>query len=148
MTVERLLSHLLEVDLRIPGVWAKVRPYAESAIEKTCFSDLAVDDLLPLCLSGQAKAWIIVNGEDVIGAGVTTIKRYPRRSHLEIAFFGAEEGSEIWDQHFGDMVEHARANSCDTISMSGRVGWARKLKSMGVPVRTKQVVEVDLGEMP
>jgi hypothetical protein len=140
------VSELIQVDVRIPGVWNAVKPYLENAIEKTCFSDIVVDDVRPLCANGQAKLWVVVNHEQIIGAGVTTLKTYPRRAVLEVALFSADANSEMWSEHFGELVQHAREVGAVAISLSGREGWARKLQRLGAKVTVKQVVEIDLEE--
>ena len=142
------MSELIVADVRIPGIWQSVKPFLSAAIDKTCFSDIGIDDMRPLIENGHAKLWIVADDEKIIGAGVTTLKLYPRRSVLEIALFSAEANNmEIWFEHFGEFVSHAKEIGATAIALSGRAGWARKLERLGVKVKTKQVVEIDFGEL-
>lgn len=135
------------IDIRWPGVWDSIKPYLDKAIDKTCFQDIGLDYVQQTVLSGQAQAWGLLRDGDLIGAGITSHRNLPLRRVLEVALFGAEDNSdEAWTTVWGDLAQYAKATGCAAVQFSGRIGWAKKMKSLGVPVVTKQTVEVVLDE--
>lgn len=58
---------------------------------------------------------------------VTELVNYPRKKVLHI-FLGGGKLDEILGMH-ADVIQWAKAQGCDSLTMSGRKGWTKALKS-------------------
>ncbi len=125
---------LIQADPRFPGVWDKVKPYLERAIERSGCKDWLIEDVYQMAAAQQVQLWAIVEGEDVSGAGVTRLAHYPRRRVLDVLLLGSDpQNEEGWLATLPQLKQIARAAGAAAIHGTGRAGWARKLQATPRP---------------
>ena len=98
------------------------------------------DDVLADIERQNAQLWVVLIGEGVVGAVVSTIIVYPRLKSLACPFVGGVDGrlAEWWRPTFERLEGFARAKECVRIEGGVRKGWARLLpgmESVGVMLR-------------
>lgn len=98
------------------------------------------DDVLRDVEEKNAQLWVVLIGETVVGAVVSTITVYPRFKALGCPFVGGADNrlAEWWRPTFEHLEAFARAMDCRRIEGGMRKGWARLLpgmESVGVMLR-------------
>lgn len=101
----------------------RCRPWIEAALDHAGGSH-TFEDVVELVRSGHAQLWPAPRG-----CAVTEIVVYPRKRVLHI-FLAGGELDQLKDM-FGDAAAWAKAQGCDAMSLSGRVGWSRAMASDG-----------------
>lgn len=101
----------------------RCRVWIEAALEHSGGSH-TFDDVAELIREGKAQLWPAPRG-----CAVTEIVVYPRKRVLHI-FLAGGELSQLRDM-FSDAAEWAKAQGCEAMSLSGRVGWARAMAPDG-----------------
>ena len=108
---------------RVVSELERCRPWIEAALEYSGGTH-AWDDVVQGVLSGHMQLW---PGEDF--AFVTEITRYPRTKVCNM-FLGGGNLDSILAMH--EPVEAwARAQGCEYLTISGRLGWKRSLQQHG-----------------
>ena len=89
------------------------------------------DDIVDAIYSGRMQLWPAENS-----ALVTEIIVYPRKKVLHI-FLGGGELQEILGMH-DSVIEWAKLQGCEALTVAGRAGWSKPLKKHGwsEPYRT------------
>lgn len=90
-----------------------------------CDGTHTLDDIARGIYNGQFTLWTPGGGSVI----VTEVVVYPRRKVLNI-FLGAGDMDDLINT-LPALEDHARANGCDGLACSGRIGWARVLKEHG-----------------
>jgi hypothetical protein len=112
------------VDPRIADrMWPYMVGFLEGAIER-CQGLYEADDIKRFIDSSHMQLWAVARENNLVGAIVTEIVIYPRKTCLWIAFAGGEgihDCPEIMDQ----LAEWARDQGCAGIRAEGRKGWIR-----------------------
>jgi hypothetical protein len=114
---------LVRIELeRVPQVWPHARELIRSAIERTGLSRFA--DMEDAVLAGRHVLWIAWDGSAgaIAAAATTEIKD---GVCVLVALGGRDRWR--WLQHLERLEQYARDNSCSTLRIFGRKGWARVL---------------------
>jgi hypothetical protein len=98
------------------------------------------NDVLADIEKQNAQLWVVLIGESVVGAVVSTIIVYPRLTSLACPFVGGADNrlADWWRPTFEMLEAFARAKGCKRIEGGVRKGWARLLpgmESVGVMLR-------------
>jgi hypothetical protein len=124
----------------VPLLWPCARRFVERALDEGG-GHLLAEDVLAALLRREMQLWVLRRDGSVVGALVTEIVRWPRRSVCRLALAGAEDGlREEWLSWRGLIERWARAEGCDAMEIYGRPGWARIVPS----ARKRVVLEWDL----
>lgn len=101
----------------------RCKPWIEAALERSTFTH-NFEDIVNSILTQEMQLW---SGEN--GCAVTMITVYPRKKifHVFLAGGDLDEILEIEKS----MVEFAKQNDCDALTLSGRVGWKKVLRDLG-----------------
>jgi hypothetical protein len=87
------------------------------------------------------QLWILARDGAIVGALVTEILRWPRRTVCRLVLAGAEDGlRDEWLAWRGALEAWARAEGCTAMEIYGRPGWARLVPE----ARKRVVLEWDL----
>lgn len=111
--------------------WRLAEPLLAPSIELTGGA-YEPDDVLADIERQNAQLWIVLMGESVVGAVVSTIVIYPRLKALACPFVGGADNrlAEWWAPTFAHLEAFARAKDCTRIEGGVRRGWARLLPGM------------------
>lgn len=82
------------------------------------------DDVRDMILKGTAQIWPAPRG-----CAVTEIVQYPRKKVLNV-WLAAGEMDQIIDM-LDNAMEWGRAQGCEAMTLSGRMGWQRVLAKHG-----------------
>ena len=104
-----------------PADWAQCEPHLRAALEHT--KDWTIEDVALAALRGYVALWKVECLGQIVGAGATTVTRYPRRQVMDILLFGGAGFPELLDT----LKQLARSAGCASISGRGRKGWLRAL---------------------
>ena len=102
---------------------ARCRPWIEAALEYSGGTHDFIDVAEGL-YKGTMQLWPADKG-----CIVTEIVVYPRKKLLNV-FLGGGELDQILDMH-KDVIEWAKAQGCEALTMTGRFGWKKPLAKHG-----------------
>jgi hypothetical protein len=123
-------------------LWPCARRFVERALDESG-GHLGAEDVLAALRRREMQLWVLRRGAPIVGALVTEIVRWPRRSVCRLVLAGAEDGlREEWLSWRGLIERWARAEGCASIEIYGRPGWARLVPG----ARKRVVLEWDLTE--
>jgi hypothetical protein len=86
----------------------------------------SMTDYMQKILNGVAQCWVIIDEDQIIGAGLTEILNYAQHTTLHIILF-AGSNFEEQSQMFPAVEKFAREQGCKAIEQWGRPGWAKVL---------------------
>jgi len=101
----------------------RCRPWIEAALEYSGGTHDFVDVAEGL-YKGTMQLW-----PSKKGCIVTEIVVYPRKKMLNV-FLGGGELDQILDMH-QDVIQWAKAQGCEALTMTGRFGWKKPLAKHG-----------------
>jgi hypothetical protein len=126
----------------LPLLWPRARPFVERALAEGGGHFLA-EDVLGALRRREMQLWVLRRDAAVVGALVTEILRWPRRSVCRLVLAGAQDGlREEWLACRGAIEAWARAAGCTSMEIYGRPGWARLVPG----ARKRVALEWDLTE--
>lgn len=113
----------------VPALWMRAAFHMERGAR---VGALPVDEQFGRLMGGVDDLWLIVEGQKIIGAFVTTIcsdagKRFVGVSNL------SGVGVRKWVAKMGDkMAEFAHYTGCDFVRCYGKRGWSRLLTNVSI----------------
>ena len=125
--------HADKVDI----VWPGVRPLIERALEYAD-GETHSDDVLCFIRERKMQLWAVFDGPAIIGASVTEIIKYTRKTSVRVAYLAGDNFTE-WMAEFDDILAAwGREQKADSIEVVGRKGWGRKL--VGLKYKERHVI--------
>ncbi len=101
----------------------RCQPWLEAALERANGTH-TIDDVVMAIAKGTMQFWPAPRG-----CAVTEIIEYPKKKVLHI-FLAGGELDQIVDMD-SSASDFARMNGCTAMTIAGRKGWARVLKTKG-----------------
>ena len=120
--------------------WLSAEHHIERSIGRATHWNL--DDVLHQYIDGKVQLTLIYEKDNLIGAMVSEIICYPRKKVLFIHGISVGPGHDMtwFNETWAQVQGLARANGCETVSASGRVGWLRQMPG----ARSLNVWEVEI----
>lgn len=113
----------------------RCKPWIESSLEYGAQTH-TFEDIWDEVVSGKAQFWPAKHG-----CFVTEVEVYPRKRNLHIALAGGKMDQLM--EMVDSLEEFAKAVDCQSITISGRKGWARVLRGRDVrPLYTMMAKEL------
>jgi hypothetical protein len=105
--------------------WPTISPLLQLATD-TGQGENSMTDYMRKVLNGVAQCWVVLDGEKIVGAGLTEILHYSQHKTLHIILFS---GSDFEQQAkvFPAVEQFAKDSGCKAIEQWGRAGWAKTL---------------------
>jgi len=105
--------------------WPTISPILLRARDKGQ-EESSMTDYMKKILNGVAQCWVVLEGDQIIGAGLTEIIYYAQHKTLHIILFA---GSDFEEQSkmFPVVEQYAKDSGCKAIEQWGRAGWAKTL---------------------
>ena len=100
----------------------RCRPWIEAALDYSRTHDFG--DIVKACFAGEMQLWA---GPDA--CLVTQIVTFPKRKVLHVFVAGGEMEAVL--RRSDDVVEWGKAQGCQDLTLTGRMGWQRVLKQRG-----------------
>ena len=114
-------------------VWPDVYGYMANVAART-HGRYEADDIKTLITDYDHQLWIAFDESKIIGAVVTCVLHYPRKSYISCPFVTGEEFSR-WKKPMLELLQKwAKDNDCDGLESTARVGWSRVFKDDGYKV--------------
>lgn len=110
----------------ILGIWDKIAPMLQKAIDKTQH-DFDIEDILKFLLSSDMQLWIWVENAQIIACCVSQIINYPRRKVCQLPYI-AGSGLKRFIESENIIMQWARKQGCSQLEGFDRGGWVRVLK--------------------
>lgn len=123
---------------RVLPLWPCLKPHIETALAHSAGEYIA-EDLLDLALATQAQLWAALADGAVVGAACTQLIDYPRKRSLHVIALAGREFDGWAGRCVAESNAFARSQGCDFIRITGRRGWARRLRKYGYTERYRQV---------
>lgn len=101
----------------------RCKPWIEAALEYAGGTHL-FEDIEEMLGRGVLQLWPAPKG-----CIITEIIAFPRKRVLNV-FLGGGELEQIMEMH-KDVISWAKAQNCEALTMSGRMGWIKPLKAQG-----------------
>ena len=123
--------------------WPILSPMFERAMA-TGQGESTLVDYMRKILSGMAQVWVVTEGDEITGAGLTEFMQYGQHRTLHVICFTGKD----FEQQFSmiePVREYAKANGAVRLEMWGRGGWPKmmaKVDPRWKPVYT--VMSMDL----
>lgn len=118
----------------IDAIWSKVEDYLKGAADYT-FGRYTIDDIYDGLLTKPQHLWIAFENEEVYGAVVTEVFKYPQLKALVMHFTGGIDLPKWKDPMLKLLQQYARDHRCDIIESYGRRGWGNVFKNDGYKER-------------
>lgn len=124
------MIHQVPADL-VSEFWSAIEGYAARVCRYHPF--MQARDLLSLFLAGDARLFIVVEANRVVGFAGVEVVAYPRRKVANVLACGGEHGflSVAVNELLPTLKQWGREQGADTFSITGRPGWVRVLRSHG-----------------
>lgn len=108
----------------------RVWPYVHEWIARACargdhhWHPLSV---MEACARGRCALWLVMDGDDVLGVGVTEVERWPNGDTVGVILLVGGRGGIAWLGLIKTLEEWARLWGCRRMIVRGRRGWLRLL---------------------
>ena len=115
----------------LPKIWGIVSELLEPACDRS-FKQDTIHTLRKSLMSGKDGLFVVLDGEDIIGAVTYTVTDYDTGLRLlDINYAGGVAMDSQMDAVI-EMFRHLQAAlMCDRIRITGRKGWIRYMKQFG-----------------
>lgn len=107
------------------GVWPKVRPLIQKAVDTEEMPHLSPEDLLNELIYGRQQLWL---GEKA--AVVTQIQTYPQCKSCVLTFCGGDDMQSWFAEAHAKIKAWATLNGCQEVLVVGRPGWEKFFPDM------------------
>jgi len=124
---------------RVHQVWPGVSHLIKSAMDRGGLGDFKVVE--SEVHSGDALLWLAWDGHEIYAAAVTQIVGINGHRHCTIVACGGHD-IERWGFLIGELERFAANESCKSVRIFGRKGWARMLPEYNIH---SIVLEKELG---
>ena len=103
-------------------VWKLAAPFIQRALPRAA-GRLNLNDCEIGCMKGAFQLWLVVMGEEVMGAGLTEVIEYPRKRVFSVFLYSGERRRvmKLWP----NIEAVARAVDCDEVQIAGPRAWQR-----------------------
>ena len=115
----------------LPKIWGIVSELLEPACDRS-FKQDTIQTLRKSLMSGKDGIFVVLDGEDIIGAVTYTVTDYDTGLRiLDINYAGGVAMDTQMDAVI-EMFHHLKAGfMCDRIRITGRKGWIRYMQQFG-----------------
>jgi len=114
----------------VDNVWPDVYGYMDNVAKRT-HGRYEADDIKTLVTDYDHNLWIAFDESKILGAVVTCILHYPRKSFLSCPFVTGEDFS-LWKKPMLDLLQKwAKDNDCDGLESTARIGWSKVFRDDG-----------------
>jgi len=119
-------AELIAVDPhRATALWKAATPYLERSYRRS--EQVMPADILANVIWRKKTLWLVVDNEEIIGAGLTSIHQLENGKMCKIEHFAADGGIAKW-LHLRETIHRfARAEGCDRVLIDARLGWQKYL---------------------
>lgn len=125
------MSYLAIVpQFHIEDVWIKVLPYFLNG-EDRWNTFYTLEEIKKNLIYGKQQLWIMVDGNDVIGAVMTQIDDFPKTKSLRVLFLGGKGFKRSMIKEMKKIESWAKSKGCTVVDFLGREEWYSLLKMMG-----------------
>lgn len=114
--------------------WNLIAKALEPALEHSLYDLQAIYDMI---LEDHAVVWMVTEDYTINGYAVTIMRDWPKGRVFTILLLAGSQ-IERWFPLWSHFEDYAKNYGCDMMTITGRPGWDRVLKSQGF--NSKQVV--------
>ena len=115
----------------LPKIWEQVAELLEPACDRS-FKQDTIQTLRKALMSGKDGLFVVLDGEDIIGAVTYTVTDYDTGLRLLDINYAGGVAMESQTDVVLKMLRHLQAGlMCDRIRITGRKGWIRYMKKFG-----------------
>lgn len=133
------IPHLLPVPSpEVEDKWHLAEPWVRSAVDEYALLETA-DTYKARCLDRSAQLWLIVDHEQVIGAGITEVYGTPAGLTCAVPVLAAASFEDVLMPLFETVEQWAKGEGCVRLQGYGRLGWVRALKPYGWRPRAVEI---------
>ena len=118
------------VDM-IDGVWMKVQPWINKALEFGN-GEFEIGDIYSALIDREMQLWIIYERPEnhIVLAVVTQIVEYPQKKACRVVALGGENHL-LWEERLVIIERWAMEQGCSSLEAFVRSGLAKKMKNLG-----------------
>ncbi len=119
-------------------LWGEIEPFVIRALEYDVYASTSTEKIKEQIRTGYARVLVCTSGDDVLSATIVQLQKNVKQERVLHVITTAGEASEGWLYVLIEgLKEIAESEECEAVTISGRPGWARKLRQYGF--RTAQI---------
>lgn len=113
--------------------WETAEPLVQKALDETVAGNLYdTASIKEAIRTRDMQLWFVVEDTRILAVAITQILVYPKAAVLDVLFMGGDF-YDTWNVLFNStMKKYAEAHGCTYARGYGRLGWARKVKHLGI----------------
>lgn len=109
----------------VSDYWNMISPVLDRACEYSLYT---IDHIYQELMEGNMSCWTVVEeDEDILGYIVTAVWEWPKGRMMHIMLLAGER-VEDWFPLWPAFEAYARVYGCNGMTLTGRMGWLRKLR--------------------
>lgn len=132
-------------------VWDELVPYVQKALAFDIYATITLDEIEKQVTQGYARVLICADGERLLAANVVQLFKNAMGERVLHVLATAGDEAHRWLAELIDALNDLAAmEGAVAVTMSGRPGWARKLRPYGFKidnVQMRRAVNVERGEI-
>ena len=126
------MIQVVPVELRfIDAIWPDVGPILQTAIDKSR-GEYQLEDIYRFLHQGTMQLLIAAKDKEIIGAVITEVVQYPRKTALQVTFLAGKHMNQWFDEVVKVTKEGAKTVGADFLQATGRFGWKKYMKTAGI----------------
>jgi len=111
----------------ISSIYSEIEPFLDKLVPVTNGRFIQIDMLHDL-LTGKEHLWIVTDDEEyIVGIVMTEVLHYPRKKILGVQYCSGDNLHDWMDSTLEILENWALDNECESMELTGRRGWVKKL---------------------
>lgn len=106
----------------ISFIWPAIEGFIRSAFTKHEGDDTE-ETVLAMLGRQEAQLWVAHNGSGIKGVAVTRVATVPNGRRILFCMACGGVDFQEWEFTLGDIEKFAKANDCNAVRITGRLGW-------------------------
>jgi hypothetical protein len=132
-----LVSEVPQIEAQLVGsellgvYWSRLHERLSKVLREKTHGERTTFDVFQDIAAGNSQLWLAVQGTEVVMFAVTSVRKFPRKTHLCVEYIEGED-LPACAKVFGMVEDFARYHKCEEIIGYARKGLAKFAeKSMG-----------------
>ena len=114
----------------IEGLWPVIKPFIDRVLEYT-FGEYIAEDVKDKAINGNVVFFIVQIDGEIKSVLSTELIETPYKKYLNIITTSGDDFNEWGEDTLNTLINVAKEQGAEDITIVGRKGWLRKMKQYG-----------------